>query len=235
MISVIEYYARALTKSKASLISFAISPLSFIFILTVVSGGKLFPTALIGGMISFVAGVGIADLAIEIAGMKTRSKFYDILSTLPVHPLKLGLGISVGMSIPSLPYLVILIVTLTYVKELSPPKIAQIMLLLTFLWLWSVFVGLYIGVKLKEPIVIMRASNIILTALTIFAPVYYPIEVLPGFAHKVLLLLPTAGCAYLIRSLYKPLSEWKIALAGLTLWTLLFGVLTFKDGIFKEE
>jgi len=235
MISVIAYYAKALTKSRASLISFAIRPLSFIFLLTVVSGGKLFPTALIGGMISFVAGVGIADLAIEIAGMKTRSKFYDILSTLPVHPLKLGLGISIGMSIPALLYLVILIVALTYVRGLSLLKIAQIILLLVFLWLWSVFVGLYIGVKLKEPIVIMRVSNIALTALTIFAPVYYPVEVLPGFVHKVLLLLPTAGCAYLIRSLYEPLSEWKIALAGLTLWTLLFGVLAFRDGIFKEE
>ncbi|AIF70152.1 multidrug transporter [Palaeococcus pacificus DY20341] len=235
MISVIEYYAKALTKSRASLISFAIRPLSFIFLLTVVSGGKLFPTALIGGMISFVTGIGIADLAIEIAGMKTRSKFYDILSTLPVHPLKLGLGISVGMSIPALPYLVVLIVTLTYVRGLSLLKIAQIILLLAFLWLWGVFVGLYIGVKLKEPIVIMRVSNITLTALTIFAPVYYPIEVLPSFAHKIILLLPTASCAYLVRSLYEPLSEWKIALASLTLWTLLFGVLAFRDGIFKEE
>lgn len=80
MISVIEYYAKALTKSRASLINFAIRPLSFIFLLTIVSGGKLFPKALIGGMISFVTGVGIADLTIEIAEMKTRSKFYDVLS-----------------------------------------------------------------------------------------------------------------------------------------------------------
>ncbi|WP_461863801.1 multidrug transporter [Thermococcus sp.] len=235
MISVIEYYARALTKSKASLISFAVRPLSFIFLLTVVSGGKLFPTALIGGMISFVAGVGIADLAIEIAGMKTRSKFYDILSTLPVHPLKLGLGISIGMSIPALPYLVSLIVALTYVRGLSLLRIAQIVFLLAFLWLWSVFVGLYVGVKLREPIVIMRVSNITLTALTVFAPVYYPIEVLPSFVQRAVLLLPTVSCAYLIRSLYEPLSEWKTALASLTLWTLFFGVLAFRDGIFKEE
>lgn len=235
MISVIEYYAKALTKSRASLISFAIKPLSFIFLLTLVSGGKLFSTALIGGMVSFVAGVGVADLAIEIAGMKTRSKFYDILSTLPLHPLKLGLGISVGMSIPALPYLVVLIFTLAYVWELSLLKIAQIILLLAFLWLWSVFVGLYIGVKFREPIVIMRVSNIALTALTILAPVYYPLEVLPKALHRALLLLPTAGCAYLIRSLHEPLSEWKMALAGLTLWTLLFGVLAFRDGIFKEE
>ena len=186
-------------------------------------------------MISFVTGIGIANLAIEIAGMKTRSKFYDILSTLPVHPLKLGLGISIEMSIPALPYLGVLIVTLTYVRGLSLLKTAQITLLLAFLWLWGVFVGLYIGVKLREPIVIMRVSNIALTALTIFAPVYYPIEVLPSFVHKIIFFLPTASCAYLIRSLYEPLSEWKIALASLTLWTLLFGVLAFKDGIFKEE
>ncbi|WP_198011294.1 hypothetical protein [Thermococcus sp. PK] len=120
-------------------------------------------------------------------------------------------------------------------RGLSLLRIAQIILLLAFLWLWSVFVGLYISVKLKEPIVIMRVSNITLTALTVFAPVYYPIEVLPNFAHKIILFLPTTSCAYLIRSLYEPLSEWKIALTSLTLWTLLFGVLAFRDGIFKEE
>ncbi|NJD98695.1 multidrug transporter [Thermococcus sp. LS1] len=235
MISMLEYYAGALTKNRSSLISFAIQPLSFIFLLTVISGGRLLPNALIGAMVSFIAGVGIADLAIELAGLKTRSKFYDILMTLPVHPLKLGLGISIGMSLPALPYLVLLVLSLAYLEGLSFPKLLSLLAALALLWLWSVFVGLYLGVKLKEPIVIMRASNIALTLLTVFLPVYYPVEVLPSVLQKPLLLLPTSAAAYLIRSLYESLPYWKLSLAALLMWAALSGMLAFWEGIFREE
>lgn len=146
----------------------------------------------------------------------------------PVHSLKLGLRIPVGMSIPALPYLVVLIATLTCVRGLSLSGIVQIILLLVFLWLWSVVVGFYISVKLKEPIIIMRVLNITLTALTVFVPVYYPMKFFQTFPHKIILFLPTTSCAYLIHSLYEPLSEWKIALTSLTFWSL--GI-----GVFKEE
>ncbi len=39
--AIVEYYCNALMKSKASMLSFAIQPISFIFIVYVISGGRL--------------------------------------------------------------------------------------------------------------------------------------------------------------------------------------------------
>jgi len=70
-------------KSRLSAVNFAIHPLSFVFIVYIVSGGKLLSSALAGAMCNFIAGVGLADLPIELVGMKTWSRFYDIVMPLP--------------------------------------------------------------------------------------------------------------------------------------------------------
>ncbi|WP_240922784.1 hypothetical protein [Thermococcus sp. Bubb.Bath] len=114
MIALIEYYARALTKGKFALVSFAVQPVSFIFIVYVVSGGRFLDRALAGAIVSFIAGVGIADLSIELVGMKTRSKFYDIAMALPGGNWRKALGISIGMSIPAFPYVLLLFFLLSW-------------------------------------------------------------------------------------------------------------------------
>jgi len=91
--AVIEYYRNALMKSRLSAVNFAIHPLSFVFIVYMVSGGKLLSSALAGAMCSFIAGVGLADLPIELVGMKTRPRFYDIFMSLPGSTAKKMLGV----------------------------------------------------------------------------------------------------------------------------------------------
>ncbi|WP_232460719.1 multidrug transporter [Thermococcus barossii] len=186
MMALIEYYARALTRGRFSLISFAIQPLSFIFIVYVVSGGRFLNTALAGAVVSFIAGVGIADLAIELVGMKTRSRFYDILMSLPGSGWKKALGISIGMSVPALPY--VLLLTVLLLTRLGAWAVPGIILGIISLWLWSAGIGFLLGVRMKEPVRTIRLSNILVTGLTVFPPVYYPPSVLPDG-------LPESSCS----------------------------------------
>ncbi len=60
ILAIVEYYRRALMKGKASMLSFAIQPLSFIFIVYVVSGGRFLSSVITGAMASFIVGVGIS-------------------------------------------------------------------------------------------------------------------------------------------------------------------------------
>ncbi len=196
MMALIEYYARALTRGRFSLISFAIQPLSFIFIVYVVSGGRFLNTALAGALVSFIVGVGIADLAIELVGMKTRSRFYDILMSLPRSGWKNALGISIGMSVPALPYVLLLTVLLAW--RLGFKTLPKIILATAALWLWSAGVGFLLGVRMKEPVRTMRLSNILVTGLTVFPPVYYPPSVLPETLARVLFFLPTVSASRLV-------------------------------------
>ncbi len=101
ILAIVEYYRGALMKGKSSMLSFAIQPLSFIFIVYVVSGGRFLSSAIAGAMVSFIVGAGIADLSIELVGMKVRSKFYDIFASLPGSGIEKTLGVSIGMSLPA--------------------------------------------------------------------------------------------------------------------------------------
>ena len=202
MMGIVEYYARALTRGRFSLISFAIQPLSFIFIVYVVSGGRFLNTALAGAIVSFIAGVGIADLAIELAGMKTRSRFYDILMSLPGSGWKKALGISIGMSVPAFPY--VLLLTALLLTRLGVRALPGMVLGVVSLWLWSAGIGFLLGVRMKEPVRTMRLSNILVTGLTVFPPVYYPATVLPGGLARILTFLPTVSASQLIAGYVSP-------------------------------
>jgi len=193
MRTIVDYYARALTRGRFSLISFAIQPLSFIFIVYVVSGGRFLNTALAGAVVSFIVGVGIADLAIELVGMKTRSRFYDIIMSLPGGNWEKALGISIGMSVPAMPYTVLLIGILAL--RLGIESIPRILAAVVALWLWSAGIGFPLGVKGKEPVRVMRISNLLVTGLTVFPPVYYPASVLPEGLGKILSVLPTVSAS----------------------------------------
>lgn len=214
MMALIEYYAGALTRGRFSLISFAVQPLSFIFIVYVVSGGRFLNTALAGAVVSFIAGVGIADLAIELVGMKTRSRFYDILMSLPGSGWKKALGISIGMSVPALPY--VLLLTVLLLTRLGVRALPKMVLGVVSLWLWSAGIGFLLGVRMKEPVKTIRLSNILVTGLTVFPPVYYPPSVLPGGLARILMLLPTVSASRLISGNGDPGNLLVTAFWGLT-------------------
>ncbi|QDA30627.1 multidrug transporter [Thermococcus indicus] len=214
MMGIVEYYARALTRGRFSLISFAIQPLSFIFIVYVVSGGRFLNTALAGAVVSFIVGVGVADLAIELVGMKTRSRFYDILISLPGSGWKKPLGISIGMSVPALPY--VLLLTILLLTRLGVRALPGMVLGIISLWLWGAGIGFLLGVRGKESVRTMRLSNILVTGLTVFPPVYYPPSVLPDGLARVLMLLPTVSASRLIYGNGDPGNLLVTAFWGLT-------------------
>ncbi len=193
ILAIVEYYRRALMKGKASMLSFAIQPLSFIFIVYVVSGGRFLSSAIAGAMVSFIVGAGIADLSIELVGMKVRSKFYDIFASLPGRGIEKTLGVSIGMSLPALPYVIVLAFFLTVSGGVE--SLPLILFAVTTLWLWSVSLGTFLGVRIKEPLTVMRLSTILTTLLTVFPPVYYPLSVVPEPLRKPLLLIPTVSAS----------------------------------------
>ncbi|WP_297065933.1 multidrug transporter [Thermococcus sp.] len=193
ILAIVEYYHRALMKGKSSMLSFAIQPLSFIFIVYVVSDGRFLSSAIAGAMVSFIVGVGIADLSIELVGMKVRSKFYDIFTSLPGRGIEKTLGISIGMSLPALPYVIVLGFFLTMSGGVE--NLLRILFAVTALWLWSVSLGTFLGARIKEPLTVMRFSTILTTLLTVFPPVYYPLSVVPEPLRKSLLLIPTVSAS----------------------------------------
>jgi len=100
------------------------------------------------------------------------------------------------MSVPALPYVVLL--TAILVWRLGVDALPGMLVAIVALWLWSAGIGFLLGVKGKEPVQVMRLSNLLVTGLTVFPPVYYPASVLPGWLAKILAFLPTVSASRLI-------------------------------------
>ncbi|ALL01861.1 hypothetical protein Pyrde_1818 [Pyrodictium delaneyi] len=162
--------------------------------------------------------------------MKTRSRFYDIFMSLPGSTAKKMLGVTLGMSLPAAPYLVLLAALL--VLQNGASRLPYIVLGTVSLWAWASTLGMYIGVKSKEPLTVMRLGNILLVATTVFPPVYYPVTLLPEGTRILAFLLPTVAASHLIA--YGPAMYASVATASLLAW-LAVCVLILTSIEFVEE
>jgi ABC-2 type transport system permease protein len=224
--AIVEYYANGLVfKAPSSVVQMAIQPVSFIFLIYIVSGGQFLLSAVVGALVSFVVGVGITDVPIEISGLKRRSKFYELFTSLPVSTVSLALGIAVGQSLPGLLYAILLI---GYLFATETPTVltalASVGVVFT-IWVWSVAIGFYLGDFLEKPVRIRRYSSIVNLGLTTIVPVYYPATLLPDPLQPIAIAVPTASGAYLIRYLYQPVQFRWIPVVSLGTFTLVAVVL----------
>lgn len=200
LVAILAYYADALIlKSPSSLVAIAIQPLSFLFLVVVVSGGGLVTNAVVGAIVSFLVGVGLADLPLELTGMKRRSQFYELFRSLPISGLTLALGIAIGQSLPGLLYGAGLLVVLVALEGLGPLAVGAILLVVAGVWVWAILTGYVLGVWLEKPTLVQRVTNVAVVLSTTLAPVYYPVELLPDVVEPVALLFPSASGAYLLR------------------------------------
>lgn len=198
--AIVGYHADAqILKSPYSMISVAIRPLSFLFLLIIVSGGELLTTAIIGAMVTFFVGFGLADVPLELAGMKRRSQFFELFRSLPLSGPTLAVGTAVGLSLPGLFYGGLLLGVLIFLYELGPVSVGFILALCVLVWIWGVLTGYVIGVWLEKLIHVRRATSAAVVITTTLAPVYYPVELLPDTIEQIALLAPPASGAYLLR------------------------------------
>lgn len=81
---------------------------------------------------------------------------------------------------------------------------------------------------MKEPLTVMRTSTILTTLLTVFPPVYYPINVVPSQLRKLLLLIPTVSASSVMSG-----NIAELAIVFLTFW-LAVGFLVLFIAEWKE-
>ena len=226
LLAIVLYHADALIlKTPSSLVSVAVQPLSFLFLIVIATGGELFAPALLGAIVIFFVGVGLADLPIELSGMKRRSQFFELFRSLPLSRPTMAVGMAVGLSLPGLLYGVLLLGVVIVLEGLGGVAIATILTVCLVIWIWSVLTGYVLGVWLEKVIHVHRATNATVVLTTTFAPVLYPVELLPGSIQPFALLVPTASASYLLRYAIGDVPFSSFALVALLAGTALSMVL----------
>ena len=181
------------------LISTVISPLSLLMVITFVSNGALFGTAIEGGLIMVFFSSGIA-LQSDLSHLKNDFKLQDMIVSSPTSSRLYMAGMALAEIVYSLPGLIILIVLAGIYLH---PSLIQALILFVVLMLMfaiSVAIGFMLSTFSSDVVQSYAFSRLLSLLFATLPPVYYPITYVPAPFNYLAYLSPTTYAAEIMHS-----------------------------------
>jgi ABC-2 type transport system permease protein len=203
------------------LISTVISPLSLLAVVTFVSNGNLFGTAIEGGLIMIFFSSGIA-LQSDLSHLKNVFKLQDMVVSSPTNSSLYMAGMALAEIVYSIPGLVILIALAGIYLHPSLSQIAVLSFVLLLMFAVSVALGFMLATFSSDVVQSYAFSRLLSLLFATLPPVYYPISYIPAPFNYLAYLSPTTYAAEIMHSTTGYL---KISTSMLILdWGILLGV-----------
>jgi ABC-2 type transport system permease protein len=203
------------------LISTVISPLSLLAVVTFVSKGTLFGTAIEGGLIMTFFSSGIA-LQSDLSHLKNDFKLQDMIVSSPTTARVYMGGMALAEIVYSLPSIVILVALTGIYLHPSLLQIAIMSIVLLVMFAISIALGFMLSTFSADVVQSYAFSRLLSLLFATLPPVYYPITYIPVPFNYLAYLSPTTYAAEIMHSATGYLS---ISFALLVFdWAVLLGV-----------
>jgi ABC-2 type transport system permease protein len=181
------------------LISTVISPLSLLLVITFVSNGALFGTAIEGGLIMIFFSSGIA-LQSDLSHLKNDFKLQDMIVSSPTSShLYMG-GMALAEIVYSLPALIILIALAGIYLHPNLIQISILSIVLFLMFAVSVAIGFMLSTFSSDVVQSYAFSRLLSLLFATLPPVYYPITYVPSPFNYLAYLSPTTYAAEIMHS-----------------------------------
>ncbi|HEV2231655.1 MAG TPA: ABC transporter permease [Thermoplasmata archaeon] len=175
------------------------SPLSFLFFISIASGGSLLLYAVAGGMLLTMLSIG-TSLQADLAHYRQDMKFQDLVVASPVEAWVYVGGMAFSELIYSIPGLAVFAVLWGYYG--SPTIIHGLTLLAVLLMVWAFAsaLGFTLATWFADVRETFALAPMISLVLTVLPPVYYPISRIPSWIQPLAYLSPTTYAADLLHT-----------------------------------
>jgi ABC-2 type transport system permease protein len=181
------------------LISTVISPLSLLLVVTFVTNGNLFGTAVEGGLIMIFFSSGIA-LQSDLSHLKNDFKLQDMIVSSPTSSRLYMGGMALAEIVYSIPGLVILVVLAGIYLHPSLIQIAILSIVLMLMFAISVALGFMLATFSSDVVQSYAFSRLLSLLFATLPPVYYPISYVPAPFSYLAYLSPTTYAAEIMHS-----------------------------------
>lgn len=171
-------------------------PLSLLFVVGVLSGGKLLPYALAGGLISIVATNGIFTMA-DLGMFKFEYIFKDLIVSTVTSPTDYMFGVMFADFFWSIPSIALYFILDTVFHILTPYAFVMTLIVASLVLLSTASLGFVLTSLVKHQRFVWAITGMLSLVMMIFPPTFYPYPILP---HSILLALsisPTTPAAVL--------------------------------------
>jgi ABC-2 type transport system permease protein len=182
-----------------SLIDTAISPLSFLLLISFVSQGTLVGDGILGALIMSMFGAGMS-LQSDLSHLKNDFKLQDILVSSPTPATVYVLGMSLSEITYNIPALATLAVLAAIFIHPSVVESLIILAALLLMFLTSVVIGFMLSTISSDVVQSFAFQRLVSTLFSTIPPVYYPITYIPEPYRNLAYLSPTTYAAELVQA-----------------------------------
>ncbi len=177
----------------------AVQVIGIIVVLWAIGGWSYLPVVMVGSILNAAIAAGVGQLAVDLNGL-IRSKWKDFFVAFPLHPLEFAIGFSIGASSLRFVGALSLAVLLVAMMNLTVLEIFYLTIIMVSTWLMMVSLGFYIGLRFRDPLSVMRVSEVAGLLLTFLSPVFFPLDAIPMPLRIVALASPSTPAAVLMRN-----------------------------------
>ena len=181
------------------LLSTVIAPFSILIVITFVSHGSLFGTAIEGGLIMTFFSSGIA-LQSDLSHLKNDFKLQDMVVSSPTSSRLYMGGMTLAEIVYSIPSLTILIALAGIYLHPTFLQIAILSIVLLLMFAISVAIGFMLSTFSNDVVQSYAFSRLLQLLFATLPPVYYPISYIPAPLNYIAYLSPTTYAAEIMQS-----------------------------------
>jgi len=181
------------------LLSTVIAPFSILIVITFVSHGSLFGTAILGGLIMtfFTSGISLQS---DLSHLKNDFKLQDMIVSSPTSARLYMGGMTLAEIVYSIPSIAILIALAGIYLHPSLLEIAILTTVLLLMFAISVALGFMLATFSNDVVQSYAFSRLLQLLFATLPPVYYPITYIPSPLNFVAYLSPTTYAAEIMQS-----------------------------------
>jgi ABC-2 type transport system permease protein len=174
------------------------SPLSFLFMIFIVSRGTYLIYGITGGMVLTTMTVG-TSLQSDLTHYRHDLKFQDIVVASPVEAPTYVIGMALSELVYSLPSLAVFVVLFLAWGHPTVMSLAVLATVCILVWAFASAFAFTLATYFQDVRETFLFSPMISLVLTVLPPVYYPIVALPSWAQAAARLSPTTYAAGLVQ------------------------------------
>jgi ABC-2 type transport system permease protein len=192
IIAFIKFYGlSSLKRGYIYVLSYLVVPFSELFLIYMISKGAFLNFAIIGGLITVVAGNGLTFIG-DFAFLRLEVKIQDLLvaSEISVNDYVLA-------SLPG----ILVYLALGFLFRLLNFNVIPVLAVLLLLLLVTSGIGFFIGSIIPHIRYSWGLASVLSVLLTILPPVFYPYYLLPQSVFRIVYFIPTTIASLLIQQL----------------------------------
>ena len=203
------------------LVNTVLSPLSFLVLITLASGGSLFGEAIEGGLIMTMFSSGTA-LQGDLSHLKNDFRLQDMVVASPTRAGVYVAGMTISELIYSSPAIAILGVLFYFYIRVTPLQLGVIVAVMGLMFLTSVALGFLLATISSDIVQSFAFTRLLSTLFSTIPPVYYPITFIPLPWRYLAYLSPTTYASEIAQNAAGLLKEPTVSIDAA--WVILVAV-----------